>query len=48
MVRLELGCILDEVNNNLDAAELEWALDNLMAAYNARIGIEDRKSGNYG
>ena len=25
IVRLELGCILDEVNNHPDAAELEWA-----------------------
>lgn len=48
MVRLELGCILDEVDSNLDAAELEWALDNLMAAYDARISIEERKRGSYG
>ena len=48
IVRLELGCILDEVNNHPDAAELEWALDNLLAAYDARIDISDRKSGGYG
>ena len=48
IVRLELGCILDEVNNHPDAAELEWALDNLVAAYDARISLEERKYGSYG
>ena len=48
MVRLELECILKEVNNHPDAAELEWALDNLVAAYDARISIAERKHGSYG
>ena len=48
MVRLELKCILNEVNNHPDAAELQWTLDNLLAAYDARIDISDRKSGGYG
>ena len=48
MVRLELECILNEANNHPDAAELEWALDNLVAAYDARIRIEERKQGSYG
>ena len=48
MVRLELECILNEANNHPDAAELEWALDNLVAAYDARISIEERKHGSYG
>ena len=40
MVRFELSCILDEVDNNQDAAEVNWSLNNLIAAYEARLEVE--------
>ena len=43
MVRFELSCILDEVENNQDAAEVNWSLNNLIAAYKARLEIEARQ-----
>ena len=43
-VRLELACILDEEDNCESAAEVKCTLDNLIAAYNARLDLES----NYG
>ena len=43
-VRLDLACILDEEDNCESAAEVKWTLDNLIAAYNARLDLES----NYG
>jgi len=43
-VRLDLACILDEEDNCETAAEVRWTLDNLIAAYNARLDLES----NYG
>ena len=40
LVRLDLACVLDEAENYLHAAEVEWTLDNLIAAYNARLDLE--------
>jgi len=39
-VRLDLACILDEEDNCESAAEVKWTLDNLIAAYNARLDLE--------
>ena len=39
-VRLDLACILDEEDNCESAAEVKWTLDNLIAAYNARMDLE--------
>ena len=47
-VRLELACILDEGNNSLYAADVKWTLDNLIAAYNARLDLEDKYNQSYG
>jgi len=43
-VRLDLACILDEEDNCESAAEVKCTLDNLIAAYNARLDLES----NYG
>ena len=42
MIRFELTCILDEADNEQDAAEVKWSLNNLIAAYNARLEVEER------
>ena len=42
MIRFELSCILDEADNEQDAAEVKWSLNNLIAAYNARLEVEER------
>ena len=42
MIRFELSCILDESDNEQDAAEVKWSLYNLIAAYNARLELEER------
>ena len=47
-VRLELACILDEEDNCDSAAEVKWTLDNLIAAYDARLDLEAASSGYYG
>ena len=39
-VQLDLACILDEEDNCESAAEVKWTLDNLIAAYNARLDLE--------
>ena len=38
-VRLRLACILGEEANQESAADVKWALDNLIAAYNARLDL---------
>jgi len=43
-LQLELSCILDEANNYLEAADVKWSLDNLLAAYNSRLDIESNNS----
>ena len=48
LVRLDLACILDEADNSLLAAEVQWTLDNLIAAYNARLDLEDKHNYSYG
>ena len=47
-VRLELACILDEEDNQDSAAEVSWSLDNLIAAYNARLDLEESVSSYHG
>ena len=47
-VRLELACILDEEDNCESAAEVKWTLDNLIAAYNARLDLEESGSSYHG
>ena len=42
VIRFELSCILDEADNEEDAAEVKWSLNNLIAAYNARLEVEER------
>ena len=42
MIRFELSCILDEIDNNQDAAEVNWSLNNLIAAYKAILEVEER------
>ena len=42
-VRLDLACILDEEDNCQSAAEVKWTLDNLIAAYNARLDLEEER-----
>ena len=42
MIRFELTCILDEADNEQDAAEVKWSLNNSIAAYNARLEVEER------
>ena len=46
-VRLDLACILDEEDNCQSAAEVKWTLDNLIAAYNARLDLEESGSHGY-
>ena len=41
---MDLACILDEEDNCESAAEVKCTLDNLIAAYNARLDLES----NYG
>lgn len=48
MLRCELSCILDEADNDKEAAELKWSLDNLIAAYKAKLDVEERNGENYG
>ena len=43
-----MSCILKEVDSNPDAAEVDWSLKNLKAAYEARLKAEERKSLSYG
>ena len=43
-----MACILDETDKHPDAAELDWALKNLKAAYEARLSTEERSRGSYG
>ena len=45
-MRLELACVLDEEDNCPAAAEVKWTLDNLKAAYDARLTIEERSRKN--
>ena len=47
MIRFELSCILDEIDNNQDAAEVNWSLNNLIAAYKARLEIEETQQANH-
>ena len=42
------SCILDEVDNNQDAAEVNWSLNNIIAAYEARLEVEKRHWENHG
>ena len=42
LIILDFACILDEAENFLLAAEVEWTLDNLIAAFNARLDLEDK------
>ena len=42
LIRLDFACILDEAENCLLAAKVEWTLDNLIAAFNARLDLEDK------
>ena len=46
MLRCELSCILDEADNDKDAAELKWSLDNLIAAYKGKLDVEERNGEN--
>ena len=48
LVRLDLACILDEADNCLLAADVQWTLDNLIAAYYARLDLEDKHNYSYG
>ena len=47
MISFELSCILDEVDNNQDAAEVKWSLNNLIAAYKARLEVKERQRENH-
>ena len=47
MILFELSCVLDEIDNNQDAAEVNWSLNNLIAAYKARLEIEERQRENH-
>ena len=47
-MRLDIACVLDEADNCLLAAEVKWTLDNLIAAYNARLDLEDKHNYSYG
>ena len=41
MIWLELSCILEKVGSHPDAAEVDWSLKNLNAAYEARLRAEE-------
>ena len=47
MISFELSWILDEVDNNQDAAEVKWSLNNLIAAYKARLEVKERQRENH-
>ena len=42
MIWLELSCILEKVDSHPDAAEVDWSLKNLKAAYEARLKAEEK------
>ena len=44
IVRLDLACILDEANSYVEASNVKWSLDNLLAAYNSRLDIERKNN----
>ena len=35
----QLNCILEKTDDHEEAAEVEWALDELVAALNARLSV---------
>ena len=35
----QLNCILEKTGDHQEAAEVEWALDELVAALNARLSV---------
>ena len=47
MIRFELSCILDEIDNNQDAAEVNWSLNKLIAAYKATLEVEETQQANH-
>lgn len=40
LVRVRISCILNRDADNIEAAEVLWALDKLVAALNLRLGLE--------